>query len=65
MRGLGPWGGRIWSLGGALRGFLRLGIGMHFMRGLGDRGSRLRSLGGAHRRFLAVGVGSDRMHRNG
>ena len=40
MRGQGVWGSRRWSLGGALRGFLRLGVGMHSMRGLGVQGSR-------------------------
>ena len=40
MRRLGVQDHRLRSLGGALRSFLHLGVGMHFMRGLGSRGSR-------------------------
>ena len=40
MRGLGVRDGQRWSLGSALRSFLRLGVGMHSLRGLDVQGSR-------------------------
>ena len=39
MRGLGVRGRRLWSLGGALRGFLRLDLRAQLMRGSGVQGS--------------------------
>ena len=58
MRGLGVRGGRWWSLGGALRGFLRLDLRAQLMRGPGVQGSRWWYLGGALRSFLLLGVGT-------
>ena len=40
MCGVGVRGGRLWSLGGALRGFLRLDLRAQLMRGPGIQGSR-------------------------
>ena len=40
LLGLSVRGGRRRSLGGALRSYLRLGVGMPSLRGLGIRGSR-------------------------
>ena len=40
MRGLGVRSRRLWSLGGALRGFLRLDLRAQLMRGPGVQGSR-------------------------
>ena len=40
MRGLGVQGRRLWSLGGALRGFLRLDLRTQLMRDPSVQGSR-------------------------
>ena len=55
MRGLGVRGRRLWSLGGALRGFLRLDLMAQLIRGPGVQGSRWWYLSGALRSFLRLG----------
>ena len=57
MRGLSVRDRRLWSLGGALRSFLRLDLRAQLMRGPGVQGSRWWYLDGALRSFLRLGVG--------